>query len=477
MGLAVIASAAWAGNARRIEVKPEGPGSGTVDGSGPVSGDLFNPDCAWDGATRSGDCEQAFPGPPENVQLVATPGSGWVFHGWGATCPGTVSGTGGTVCSFSTSELHSQRTDIRPRFGPDTAVVTVVPQGAGSGTVEVRSDDNGVSFTCRWNGSASQGECSSPVDDLPETVTMTASPREGSTFAGYTGCPGTVSGVGGSVCTFTVATATDDATVTATFTDPQATITVRAEGNGQGGVTGTSPTRGQVIACSYSGTTAGDCTDTFSGTDTITLVAAAAAGSTASWAACPGVVSGTGGTTCTLVVDSPADDFTARARFSVASEPGCTITGTEGNDVLTGTPGRDLICGLGGDDTIRAVGGDDEVRGGPGNDLVYGGGGDDDLRGDAGNDRLEGKEGHDTVTGGTGDDRVFGGAGPDILGGGAGDDVVYGNAGGDSLSGNAGDDELFGGNGEDLIGGGRGRDYANGGRGPDSCVAERRVSC
>jgi Ca2+-binding RTX toxin-like protein len=475
--LLLIPGTAWTGDGRKIQLKPEGPGSGTIDGSGPASGDLFAPDCAWNGFVRTGDCEHTFAGPAEDVQLVAAPAAGWAFHGWEGTCPGTVSGAGGTVCSFNTSALNEQKTDIRPRFGAEAALVTVVPLGSGSGRVDVQGDGNGVSFTCRWDGETARGECSSAVHNLPETVTMTASPREGSTFAGYTGCPGTVSGVDGSVCTFTVTTVADDATVTATFSDLNASITVTADGNGQGAVTGTSPTRGQVILCSYNGATSGDCTDTVAGTDTIALVAAAATGSTASWVSCPGVVSGAGGTVCTVVVDSPADDFTARVRFAAPSEPGCTLTGTGGNDVLTGTPGRDLICGLGGDDTIRGMGGDDEVRGGAGNDLLYGGGGNDDLRGEAGIDHLYGREGHDTAAGGDGNDRVLGGAGPDLLAGGAGADDVYGNAGGDSLSGNAGDDELFGGDGEDLIGGGRGRDYANGGRGPDSCVAERRVSC
>src|SRR5437764_1490727 len=32
--------------------------------------------------------------------------------------------------------------------------------------------------------------------------------------------------------------------------------------------------------------------------------------------------------------------------------PGCTISGTDANDLLVGAPGDDVICGLGGDDTL-----------------------------------------------------------------------------------------------------------------------------
>jgi Ca2+-binding RTX toxin-like protein len=43
--------------------------------------------------------------------------------------------------------------------------------------------------------------------------------------------------------------------------------------------------------------------------------------------------------------------------------PGCTIIGTEGNDMMQGTPGDDVICGLGGVD---------EINGWDGNDQIYG---------------------------------------------------------------------------------------------------------
>jgi Ca2+-binding RTX toxin-like protein len=98
--------------------------------------------------------------------------------------------------------------------------------------------------------------------------------------------------------------------------------------------------------------------------------------------------------------------------FSVTPR-GCTITGTEGDDVLTGTRRDDVICGLGGDDVVRAGGGDDavfgdagadRVDGGDGEDTLYGGDGADDLRGDGGEDVLSGGPGADALDGGRGED-------------------------------------------------------------------------
>ena len=65
---------------------------------------------------------------------------------------------------------------------------------------------------------------------------------------------------------------------------------------------------------------------------------------------------------------------------------GCTITGTEGEDVLKGTRRVDVICGLGGNDVIHGQRGDD---------VLYGDAGDDTLNGGAGKDRLYGGSGTD----------------------------------------------------------------------------------
>lgn len=87
---------------------------------------------------------------------------------------------------------------------------------------------------------------------------------------------------------------------------------------------------------------------------------------------------------------------------------GCTLWGTDGNDLLVGTENNDVICGLGGDDTVIGLGGDDTLAGGDGNDYLAGGLGVDHLLGGPGNDTLDNRDGQSDVTrGGTGTDAAF----------------------------------------------------------------------
>ncbi|MGH4023919.1 MAG: hypothetical protein ACRDRV_04965 [Pseudonocardiaceae bacterium] len=88
---------------------------------------------------------------------------------------------------------------------------------------------------------------------------------------------------------------------------------------------------------------------------------------------------------------------TATATTTVTANPGCTITGTPGNDNLAGTPGSDVICGLSGNDNIS---------GGSGTDVIYGGAGNDNLSGGDGTDLLFPGSGGDTSSGGNGDDVI-----------------------------------------------------------------------
>jgi Ca2+-binding RTX toxin-like protein len=480
-----LTQAAVAGTPPGIDIDPQGTGSGTVTGTGFSSGSIIN--CVWNGTSESGDCTEVFSGPDEDVTLTANPAPGSQLSGWNA-CPGTVSGTGGTTCTFNTDALPDGATVIEPDFDPDEdALVTLVPSGAGNGTVtgEVNGADE---FNCVWNGTAASGDCTETItpSGSPETVELVATPASGSGFGGFTNCPGTLSGTGNTVCTFEVDSPADDVAVAMTFSsDTQGSLTVVPEGAGGGTVTGRLANGTVVIQCSWVGSVrSGDCTESVTGTATITLDAAAAQGSSfPGWnsASCPGIISGTGNATCAVTIDSPADDFTARPAFAVAPPPpgpaGCTIVGTLGNDVLTGTPGPDVICGLAGNDVLRGLGGSDVLLGGVGNDQLFGGGGNDDLTGGAGDDRLFGNNGGDDLGGGGGSDRLEGGAGSDDLSGGALADRLFGGNGGDTLSGGAGPDSLFGGRGSDTLSGGAARDFANGGSGNDLCSAESRVSC
>jgi sugar lactone lactonase YvrE len=87
---------------------------------------------------------------------------------------------------------------------------------------------------------------------------------------------------------------------------------------------------------------------------------------------------------------------------------GCTLWGTEANDLLVGTESDDVICGLGGDDTLVGLGGKDILYGGSGNDWLAGGLGVDALFGGPGDDRLDARDGYgDTVSGGPGLDTAL----------------------------------------------------------------------
>jgi hypothetical protein len=485
--LVLGAGGAWAGPAPTVDVQPEGPGSGQVNGTTFAGTDILNPDCTWNGAAAIGDCAESFAASTV-VTFTATALAGSDFVDWNATCPTTPQGPEGEICEFTANPASP--VVLRPEFAPDTAAeVSIVPSGQGSGTITGSADGVPNEFDCTWDGTTASGDCHEdiPVAELPAEIVLTATATAASTFPGFTpaNCPGTISGTGNTVCTFTVDDAGDDVTVQASFTGPDvvANLVVEPQGDGSGTVTGTGPS-GQVVNCVWNGSAAtGDCEEAVATGQggAFTLTATPAAGSDlTSWTNCPGTVS-PDGTQCSFTIDGPDDDYTIRPVFALEQGPpppaGCTITGTAGNDTLTGTTGRDVICGLAGDDVIRALGGNDVVLGGPGNDTTYGGSGGDDLQGAGGNDRMYGGQGTDELSGGSGADSMFGGAGSDAMSGGGGADRLYGNGGTDALSGSAGNDSLFGGNGPDLLAGGLGRDFANGGRGPDRCTAERRVSC
>ena len=168
----------------------------------------------------------------------------------------------------------------------------------------------------------------------------------------------------------------------------------------------------------------------------------------------------------------------ASAEVSVmAGTDGCTVVGTEGNDILWGTAGDDVICGLGGDDILRGgqgndvlVGGagKDTLWGGRGDDTLWGGAGDDALYGDHGDDRLWGGAGEDNLSGNDGNDRIVAGAGDDVVWGYAGDDRIWGGPGADRIDGGMGNDVLWGDAGDDTLRGGAGQDTIWGGAGNDT---------
>lgn len=154
----------------------------------------------------------------------------------------------------------------------------------------------------------------------------------------------------------------------------------------------------------------------------------------------------------------------ARPRGTPAGGPsGCTIVGTNGNDVLRGTRDADVICGSNGDDAMVGLSGRDRIIGG------------------RGNDRIDGGPGADLVLGGRGADLVAGGAGDDGVKGGPNHDAVYGDGDSDVVQAGRGQDFCLntddGVDGNDLGNGGAGRDVFDADQGDVVVNAETARSC
>jgi Ca2+-binding RTX toxin-like protein len=429
LALAPIASAG--GTDATITIAPQGPGSGNVVGDGSVSGaNIIS--CGWNGASSSGTCTFDSGG-VQSIQLAATAAAGSDFITW-TNCPGVVS-SGGTVCTFTVDDPSDDVT-IQPRFElEDTeALVTVIPEGPGTGSVAGNGSVSGPGIiNCAWNGAVASGTCSFGSGGI-QSIQLSASANAGSAAA-WTSCPGTLSG-GGLICTFTVDDPSDDFIVRPRFELVNMhAVTVTGNGSGNGTITGPG-----FNCTSTAGVESGDCAENVLASANLTLTATALAGSTfaGSWGgACAPFGSNA---TCTLTITAAT---AVSATFTLSGGGGgggggggeCDIVGTPGNDVLVGTAADEVICGLAGNDVIRGGGGDDVVKGQLGNDTLYGQGGSDELQGGKGRDTLYGANGPDTLLGGAGNDRLFGGAGPDFLNGKTGSDFGNGGGGGDTCRG------------------------------------------
>ena len=100
-----------------------------------------------------------------------------------------------------------------------------------------------------------------------------------------------------------------------------------------------------------------------------------------------------------------------QADLSVTVDAGCTITGTEDDEVIEGTEGNDVLCVPDRDDwrafhIMDGKGGDDVILGGAGEEWIYGGAGADVVYANGGDDQIVAGAGVDTVYGGPGMDLV-----------------------------------------------------------------------
>ena len=161
----------------------------TVVRSGTGSGSVSS---APSGISCGADCSEPYLN-GTTVTLTAAPAAGSTFAGWSAGC----NGGGGCVVTLTANTLVSADFEPAPQSAPQSFALTVTRAGKGSGSVS--SAPSGISCGT---------DCSEPYLS-GTTVTLTAAPAAGSTFAGWSGaCSGK------STCTVSL---TADTTVTASF--------------------------------------------------------------------------------------------------------------------------------------------------------------------------------------------------------------------------------------------------------------------
>lgn len=195
------------------------------------------------------------------------------------------------------------------------------------------------------------------------------------------------------------------------------------------------------------------------------------------------------------VTSTTSDPNPSNNSVTWETDVGCSIAGTDGDDVLIGTPAIDSICAGDGNDRLTAVGQGDRLFGGGGDDVFDGAPG-------AWHAYAFGGLGEDTVTYERSDRRVIvcrtptgytfnvtlhaptsmhdverfvGTPYDDIMEGTDANETFLGRKGHDRLIGRGGNDRLLGGKGRDrFVTTDRRADVVRGGRGADRARADRR---
>ncbi len=227
-----------------------------------------------------------------SVTLTATPDSGSIFGGWfGGDCTGT------STCMVTMDTAKSVTAIFINTQTSNQNILTVTKGGLGTGVIT----SNPTGINCGATGTT--GAACFALFAAGTSVTLTAKPNSGSSFAGWSGGGCT----GKSTCTVTMNTSKS---VTAIFTNTQTSthviLTVTKDGLGTGTIT-SNPTG---INCGAS------CFALFAAGTSVTLTATPMVGSVLSgWSdsSCPG----TG--TCTVKMDA---NKSVTATFALASASG-----------------------------------------------------------------------------------------------------------------------------------------------------------
>lgn len=178
------------------------------NGQGRVTSSPTGIDCGFGSHT---DCASEF-GEGAQVTLTAASQPGSYFSGWGGACSGS-----SATCQVTMSQARSVTATFVQGYS-----LSVAKSGTGSGSVS--SNPAGIDCGTLCSDTAANFE-------LGTSVTLTASPATGSTFAFWTGggCSGSQN-----TCTVTVNQARN---VQATFTLNEYTLAVTKQGGGTGTVT------------------------------------------------------------------------------------------------------------------------------------------------------------------------------------------------------------------------------------------------
>jgi hypothetical protein len=178
---------------RVLTVTGGGTGGGTV--STAAYGETPPLACVvTNGTAGPEDCSATY-GWKTQVQLQVTPDPGSTFTGWSGSCTGTA-----TTCKVVMTQSRSVRASFAGQGTPSFAL-NVSGGGTGSGTVTSQSGLTPAINCAVTAGSAVSGSCSATYLQAT-TVTLTATPASGHTFAGWSGdCAGSSS------CTLTMSAA------------------------------------------------------------------------------------------------------------------------------------------------------------------------------------------------------------------------------------------------------------------------------
>jgi len=279
-GVAINASFSKQSQTATLTVARAGTGTGGVSSS--------------DGAIQCGTqgkaaCSVSYP-IGTNVTLNEIPASGAMFGGWSG-CNGT-----GSQCTLT---LNADTT-VTATFTASSTSYTLTVSDTGSGSGTVTSADGKINC---MNGS---GTCSASYSS-GNSVSLTAAPSVGSTFAGFSGACSTSS----TTCTI-VMNSSQTATATFNASPTSFTLTVRTTGLGSGLVQSSD---GQINCGGSSGS---NCSATYNSGAPVTLSATASSGNTfAGWSGSP--CTGTG--SCTF-------DVTGNATISADFEPSQSANST-----------------------------------------------------------------------------------------------------------------------------------------------------